>query len=116
MQALLRALIFAPLVAMPAAGGSSGSSQELVLCVENRTPNKEAFQFARVLDGLQRAGQYALEYSVAPAPQGQVCLGMDGWLVWQGARAEGEQLLGRALSPANRLCICHLYLLLPPLC
>jgi hypothetical protein len=48
------------------------AGQELVLCVENKTPKMQCFQFARVTDGLHRAGQYVLEYTVTPAPPGQV--------------------------------------------
>ena len=59
--------------------------------MENKTSNKECFQFARVADGLQRAGHYALEYTVAPVPPGQVrgravC---DGWM--EGSRKGRRQ-------------------------
>lgn len=55
--------------AATAAGLPPGS--ELVVCVENRTPVKEAFAFTRISDGLQRAGQYVLEFVATPAPGGQ---------------------------------------------
>ena len=44
---------------------------ELLLSVENKTPNKETFQFARVSDGLHKSGRYALEFVATPAAAGQ---------------------------------------------
>ncbi|KAL4443930.1 hypothetical protein ABPG75_011667 [Micractinium tetrahymenae] len=56
-------------------GGEPGpgipAGPELLLTVENKTPNKETFQFARISDGLQQAGRYALEFVAAPAAPGQ---------------------------------------------
>ena len=62
-----------------AAGAADGSGAlpagvELLLTVENKTPAKEAFQFARISDGLQRSGSYALEFVAAPAAPGQAPL------------------------------------------
>lgn len=62
-----------------AAAAGSGSEHgpgipagsELLLAVENKTPNKETFQFARVSDGLQHSGRFALEFVAAPAAPGQ---------------------------------------------
>jgi hypothetical protein len=51
--------------------GAPAAAAELVLEVENRTPNQETFQFARLRDGLRTAGHYALEFAVGPAPPGQ---------------------------------------------
>ncbi len=47
------------------------AGSELLLVVENKTPNKETFQFARVADGLQQSGRYALEFVAAPVAPGQ---------------------------------------------
>jgi hypothetical protein len=55
--------------AEPGSGMPPGA--ELLLTVENRTPVKDAFQFARITDGLQRAGSYALEYTAVPAVPGK---------------------------------------------
>lgn len=44
---------------------------ELLLSVENKTPNKETFQFARISDGLHKSGRYAVEFAAAPAGAGQ---------------------------------------------
>lgn len=55
--------------AEPGSGMPQGA--ELLLTVENRTPVKDAFQFARITDGLQRAGSYALEYTAVPAVPGK---------------------------------------------
>ena len=59
-----------------AADGSNGlpAGAELLLTVENKTPAKEAFQFARISDGLQRSGSYALEFVATPAAPGQAPL------------------------------------------
>lgn len=58
-----------------AAGSEQGAgipaSAELLLTVENKTPNKETFQFARISDGLQQSGRYILEFVAAPAAPGQ---------------------------------------------
>ncbi|PRW58303.1 Structural maintenance of chromosomes flexible hinge domain-containing 1 [Chlorella sorokiniana] len=68
----------------PAAGQAAGGDgaaaaaeaglppgSELLLSVENKTPNKETFQFARISDGLHKSGRYALEFVAAPASGGQ---------------------------------------------
>ena len=39
--------------------------------MENKTPNKDTFQFARISDGLQQSGSYALEFVATPAAHGQ---------------------------------------------
>lgn len=52
------------------AGGGLPPGAELVLSVENKTPAKDVFQFARLADGLQRSGRYMLEYVAAPAAGG----------------------------------------------
>lgn len=44
---------------------------ELMLTVENKTPLKDTFQFARISDGLHRSGSYALEFVATPALPGQ---------------------------------------------
>ena len=57
--------------------GAAGSGEpnlagaECLLTVENRTPVKDTFQFARISDGLQRAGAYVLQYTVGPPTLGQ---------------------------------------------
>jgi hypothetical protein len=63
----------APGAAAACVEGSNGvpAGAELVLCMENKTPIKDVFQFARISDGLQRSGWYALEFVAAPAAPGQ---------------------------------------------
>lgn len=58
--------------AAPAAGLPAGA--ELLLELENKTPVKDTFQFARITDGLQCSGRYALEFVAAPAAAGQLPL------------------------------------------
>jgi hypothetical protein len=62
--------------AAAAGNGSHGlpAGAELLLTVENKTPAKEAFQFARISDGLQRSSSYALEFVATPAAPGQAPL------------------------------------------
>lgn len=61
--------------AVAAGGGENGpgipAGSELLLTVENKTPNKETFQFARVADGLHQSGRYALEFVATPVAPGQ---------------------------------------------
>lgn len=47
---------------------------ELLLTLENKTPIKDTFQFARISDGLHKSGRYALEFVAAPAGAGQPAL------------------------------------------
>jgi hypothetical protein len=55
-----------------AAGKAAAApAAELILSVDNKTPNKETFQFSRLCDGLREAGHYALEYFVTPPVPGQ---------------------------------------------
>ena len=39
----------------------------LLLEVVNKTPNKDAFHFAKIADGLHKAGQYMLQFLLLPA-------------------------------------------------
>lgn len=57
--------------AAPGGGAGAPAAAELVLSVDNKTPNKDAFQFARLCDGLRAAGHYALEYVASPPIPGQ---------------------------------------------
>ena len=62
-------------------GGACSSSSVIVAVpcgycqvfatLQNKTPVKDAFQFARISDGLHRAGSYALEFVMSPTPPGQ---------------------------------------------
>lgn len=57
----------------PRAGAApAGKGAELVLEVENKTPLRDAFQFARLADGLRAAGRYVLEYELGPAAKPEV--------------------------------------------
>ncbi|KAK9820414.1 hypothetical protein WJX72_010046 [[Myrmecia] bisecta] len=85
---------------------------ELVLRVDNKTPVRDAFQFGRVLHGLQRAGRYLLEYVMQPALQtgpltSQQLLHVSpgpvmAFTIQGEGRASNSLLLGEALPP---LCI-----------
>ena len=46
---------------------SANAIGKLILEVENATPNREAFAFAPITDGLNTAGEYRLEYTLTPA-------------------------------------------------
>lgn len=60
-----------PVAAVPL---SAAVNPELVVNIENKTPNKEAFTFARISEGLKRSGHYVLEYVLTPAVAGQAPL------------------------------------------
>lgn len=64
-----------PVAAAAAAGATECNGMppgaELMLTVENKTPLKDTFQFARISDGLHRSGSYALEFVATPALPGQ---------------------------------------------
>lgn len=44
-----------------------GDPGRLLLEITNKTPNKDAFQFAKITDGLRRTGQYKLLFLLLPA-------------------------------------------------
>jgi len=44
---------------------------ELILEVSNRTPVKEAYQFASIQEGLHTSGVYVLQYEMQPSLPGQ---------------------------------------------
>lgn len=68
---------------------------ELVLEVVNRTPLGDAFAFARVENGLARAGAYRLEYEMAPAVPGCAPLSLAVQLAVAPGPAAGFEIQAR---------------------